>query len=142
MRQCLTIMGIVCLGLLSCENGCNKSEPPAVGVHFISPKEGDVVQNPIKIVMGLKGMKLRPAGEDVTDKTSGHHHILIDNVQGYISQGTVVPADDYHLHYGKAQTEATIKLLPGKHRISLQLADGAHLSYGKDLSDSIDIMVD
>ncbi len=108
-------------------------------VFFISPKDGDKVTSPVKVKMGLEGLKLRPAGEDVDDKKSGHHHILV-NLPA-IPAGQPIPADEQHIHFGKAQSEAEVKLPPGDHTLTLQLADGAHRSYGPELSATIKVHV-
>ena len=112
---------------------------PKGKVSFKSPKDGQEVTSPVKVVMDLSGMKLRPAGEDIEDNKTGHHHIIIDG--GAIPEGQVIPTDDKHLHYGKAQTEAEVKLVPGEHTLTLQLADGAHRSYGPGLSKTIKVKV-
>lgn len=138
--------------LVSLTSGCTKSctkgseekehaKAEEVSVFFVEPAPNAQVTSPVKVVFGLKGMKVRPALEDVNDKTSGHHHILIDHPQGYIEKGQVVTADDKHIHYGKGETEAVIELSPGVHTLSLQLADGAHISYGKDLAATITVTV-
>lgn len=108
-------------------------------VEFITPKDGEKVKSPFKVKMDVKGLKIRPAGEDVDDKKTGHHHILID-MDG-IPEGQAIPADDKHLHYGKGQTEAEVTLPPGEHKITLQFADGAHRSYGPKMSKTIKITV-
>ena len=114
------------------------AEPPQVS--FASPAEGATVKSPVKVVMGLTGFTLRPAGEDPNDKTTGHHHIVVDGAP--VPLGQVVPADATHIHFGKAQTEATLELSPGPHTLTLQLADGAHRSYGVALSATIKITVE
>lgn len=108
-------------------------------VSFLAPKDGATVKSPFKMKMGLEGMKIRPAGEDPLDKTTGHHHLIVDG--GPIPIGTIVPADATHIHYGKGQTEAEVELAPGKHTLTLQLADGIHASYGPALSTTITITV-
>jgi hypothetical protein len=112
---------------------------PEGKVYFKSPKDGAEVSSPVKVVMGLDKIKLRIAGENVDDHNTGHHHIIIDGKA--IAAGETVPADATHLHYGKAQTEAEIKLTPGPHTLTLQLADGAHRSYGPSLSQTIHLKV-
>jgi hypothetical protein len=112
---------------------------PEGKVYFKLPKDGAEVSSPVKIVMGLDKIKLRIAGENIDDHKSGHHHIIVDGKP--IAAGEVVPADPTHLHYGKAQTEAEIKLPPGPHTLTLQLADGAHRSYGPSLSQTIHINI-
>lgn len=111
----------------------------SVKVFFVSPKNGATVSSPVKVQFGLEGMKLRPAGEDALDKTSGHHHLIIDGAP--LAKGEVIPKDDKNLHFGKAQSEAEITLAPGKHKLTLQFADGAHLSYGPEQSATIEITV-
>lgn len=108
-------------------------------VSFLSPKDGAKVKSPLKVRFGLEGMKIRPAGEDTLDKTTGHHHLIIDGEAPGV--GDAVPADETHIHYGKGQTEAEITLSPGEHTLTMQLADGAHLSYGPRLSETIKVTV-
>jgi hypothetical protein len=109
---------------------------PASKVFFKNLKDGQTVPLKFKVEFGVEGMKLRPAGEDVNDKTSGHHHLIING--GPVKEGEVIPADETHLHFGKAQTEAEIDLKkPGWYTLTLQLADGAHRSYGEHYSTSI-----
>lgn len=112
---------------------------PAKKVFFISPKDGAVVSSPLKIKMGTKGVKVCEANIETKDKKCGHHHLLID--QAAIPAGQVVPKDDNHLHYGKKQKEAEVTLAPGKHTLTLQFADFAHLSYGEDYSATITVEV-
>ncbi len=44
--------------------------------YIIEPADGAVVSNPIKVVFGLSGLGVAPAGVE-RDKT-GHHHLIID----------------------------------------------------------------
>ncbi len=109
------------------------------GVSFKSPKDGAVVAQKFRVKFGVRGKKIRPALEDVNDKKSGHHHIIIDGA--FIPEGQVVPADERHLHFGKGQTQTELTLAPGEHTLTLQLADGAHLSYGEKYSKTIKVTV-
>lgn len=128
---------VVLLGLFLSANAFSAKEAPQV--FFVEPKDGAIVSSPVHVVFGLKGMKVLPAGKDLTDKTSGHHHLIVDGSP--VQEGQVVPADASHVHFGKGQTETDLKLTPGKHRLTLQFADGAHLSYGEALSASVEITV-
>lgn len=133
---------LLMLSTASCQKACQKkAETPEVGVFFESLKDNDEVNSPFEVRMGVKGMTVRPAMQDLQDKSSGHHHILIDHPQGFIEEGQVVPMDARHLHYGQAQTVATIELSPGTHTLSLQFADGAHLSYGQKMAKTITVRV-
>ncbi len=112
--------------------------PPAnAKVTFIEPHDGAVLTGETTVKFGVEGMTLVPAGQDVPDKSKGHHHLIIDD--GPTPSGDVVSADATHIHFGKAQTETKITLPPGKHTLTLQFADGAHASYGPALSATIHV---
>ncbi|MCG8322214.1 MAG: DUF4399 domain-containing protein [Cytophagales bacterium] len=106
-------------------------------VFFILPKNGDTVSSPVKITMGVRGMEVEPAGQ--INEGKGHHHLIING--SYIEKGKVVPADSTHIHYGKGQTEVELELAPGNHTITMQFADGVHVSYGESMSRTIEIVV-
>ena len=112
--------------------------PAGAKVYFKNLKDGEVVSSPLKVEFGVDGIALDTAG--TVKPASGHHHLLIDAGDS-LAAGTVVPKDSTHLHFGKAQTEATITLTPGKHTLALQYADGIHRSYGSQLSAVVTITV-
>jgi hypothetical protein len=58
-----------------------------------------------------------------------------------IPLGETIPKDSLHIHFGKAQTETEVTLAPGKHKLTLQFADGLHRSYGEKLAASITVNV-
>ena len=91
------------------------------------------------VKFGVEGMKLVPAGTDEPD--SGHHHLLIDTkIEDY---NAPIPADAQHIHYGKAQTEGTIELSPGKHTLQDVFADKNHIPHEPPVqSDVITITVE
>lgn len=115
---------------------------PAARVFFENLKDGQKIQAPLidgkiklPVHFGAKGVKIQPAGKQVDN--TGHHHLVIDGAA--IAVGTAVPADDRHIHYGKGQTKTEVLLTPGKHRLTMQLADGFHLSYGPKYSATVNI---
>jgi hypothetical protein len=112
--------------------------PAGAKVFFVSLKDGQTVKSPLKVEMGVSGIAIDSAGK--IRPNSGHHHLLIDAGDS-LAAGTVVPKDSTHLHFGNAQKETEIKLTPGKHKLTLQYADGIHRSYGGALSKSITITV-
>lgn len=124
---------------VGCSKSCNEKKEREV--YFISPESNVQAYSPIKVEFGVKGMTVRPALEDVNDKSSGHHHILVDHPKGYIEKGQAVPVDKRHIHYGQGQTSDTLILTPGVHTLSLQFADGAHISYGKEMSKTITVTI-
>jgi hypothetical protein len=109
----------------------------AQSVDFVEPKNGATVTSPFKVVFGVTGMTVKPAG-DMTANT-GHHHLIIN--ADSIPTNVVVPADATHIHYGKGQTETEVNLPPGKYKLTMQFANGGHQSYGPQLSKSIDVVV-
>ncbi len=106
-------------------------------VFFIEPTDGATIPAQAKVIMGAEGLRIEPAGE--VHEHAGHFHIIIDGP--FVPKGEIVPKDDRHLHFGKGQHETTLKLSPGKHTLTLQFADGHHVSYGKELSQSIQVLV-
>ena len=117
----------------------NANAPPAssAGVYFMEPVDGATVTSPFKVKFGLKGMEIKPAGAQV--EGSGHHHLLI-NLDS-VATGQIIPVDDVHIHFGKGQTETEVKLPPGTYKLTLQFADGFHLSYGREMSKSLKVTV-
>ena len=114
------------------------SIPQGAKVLFKNLKEGATITSPYKVQMGTEVMRVDTAGPVVAG--SGHHHLFID-AEDSLTAGTVVPKDSTHLHFGKGQTETEVKLSPGKHKLTLQFADGLHRSYGSKLSNTIMVNV-
>ena len=112
--------------------------PEGAKVYFKNLKEGATVTSPVKVEMGVDKMSLDTANGKIKP-ASGHHHLLIG--LDSIAAGTVVPKDSTHLHFGNAQSQAEVKLSPGKHKLTLQFADALHRSYGSKLTSSVTINV-
>lgn len=91
-------------------------------LYFISPKDGDVVSNPITVRFGLKNMGVAPAG--IQYENTGHHHLLINTALPSLDLPII--NDEKHRHYGLGQTETTLELPPGPHTLQLLLGDFAH----------------
>ncbi len=124
----------------SSEMGQNKlpAVPADASVSFKNLKDGQTVTSPFQVEMGVKNMKVEPSGE--VHKGFGHHHIIVDHGD-FVEKGKVIPADSTHIHFGDGQTETELDLTPGKHKLTLQFADGIHRSYGKQLAKSITVNV-
>jgi hypothetical protein len=171
MKKILAIPALLLMGLISCNSGTGSesssadstqtdtstmnadtshaamntttvdalpSVPADAKVFFKNLKDGQTVASPLKVEMGATNIAIDSAG--TIKPNSGHFHIIIDDGDSTAS-GEVVRKDSTHLHFGNAQKEATISLSPGKHRLSLQFADGIHRSYGSKLSDAITVNV-
>ena len=109
------------------------------GVSFLQPANKATVEKTFHVKFGLEGRKLCEANKESTDKTCGHHHLLIDGKA--VPAGEVIGADTQHVHFGKMQTETDVTLTPGKHTLTLQFADFAHKSYGEKWSQTIEVQV-
>jgi hypothetical protein len=100
--------------------------PKGAKVFIISPKNGETVTSPVTVKFGIKGMTLAPAG--TKKENSGHHHLLIDT-DPPADMSQPLPATDKIVHFGKAQTETTLTLPPGKHTLQLLLGDQNHIPH-------------
>ena len=121
MKLCSILSGCLLALALSAHAG-DTSAPAGANVYIVSPVHGEVVASPVKVVFGLSGMGVAPAGVDKAK--TGHHHLLIDT--GVPDMNRPIPADDNHRHFGGGQTEAVIELAPGNHTLQLLLADFTH----------------
>ncbi len=104
--------------------------PKGAQVFFLEPKDGATVNQDVTVKFGVKGIKLAPS-TDATPGT-GHHHLLID-VKELPPGNAPIPNDATLKHYGKAQTEDTIRLTPGDHTLQLDFADAAHMQFDPPL---------
>ncbi|MDQ6999316.1 MAG: DUF4399 domain-containing protein [Mariprofundus sp.] len=107
------------------------------GVSFETPKDGATLDHTFKVEMKVEGMKVHKAGNPV--EGTGHFHIIVDG--DCVKQGEVVAKDATHMHFGKGQKETELKLTSGPHSLTLQFADGHHISYGKDWCKTIHVTV-
>jgi hypothetical protein len=115
------------------------ASPAGAEVYIISPKNGAIVQNPVLVQFGLKGMGVAPAGTKYDN--TGHHHLLIDT-DPPADQSVPLPATEKIVHFGKGQTETTVNLSPGKHTLQLLFADLNHIPHSPPvLSKKITITV-
>ncbi len=117
--------------------GCATSGASSQSVSILEPANGATVGTTFKVRFGVKGLEVAPAGDIVAN--SGHHHLLI-NLDS-IPTGESIPFTEKHMHFGKGQTEAEVKLAPGTYKLTAQFANGAHQSYGKPLSQTITVTV-
>jgi len=113
--------------------------PEGAAVYFISPQDGDKVSGPVKVRFGLKNMGVAPAG--VERQHTGHHHLLI-NMDELPPLDQPLPATEQVVHFGGGQTETTLDLPPGKHRLQLLLGDHFHVPHNPPVvSETITIRV-
>ena len=87
-----------------------KVENTSSKVFFKNLNNGDTVQSPVTVEMGVRGMKIKPAGK--LEAGTGHHHIILDSQ--FVQYGEIIPMDKTHLHYGKGDTVASVPLEKGE----------------------------
>jgi hypothetical protein len=134
--QRIAIYPALAVVLLLAGCGTMKSAPEKA-VFFIEPRDGAIVSSPFKVVFGVKGMAVEPAGDIKAD--SGHHHLLINLAA--MPAGEAIPVDATHLHFGKAQTDAEVTLPPGQYKLTMQFANGAHVSFGPAMAATLNVTV-
>lgn len=103
--------------------------PEGAAVYIIEPEDGDSVSNPVRVVFGLRGFGVVPAG--IQREDAGHHHLLIDADPP--SMDAPIPSDDRHRHFGLGQTETELTLPAGEHRLQLLLGDHLHVPHDPPL---------
>ena len=126
--------------------GDTKSAPGA-RQYFVNLESGDVVSSPLKVMFGLSGMGVAPAGVEM--QNTGHHHLLINRPplgageDGEEEFENALIADENNLHFGKGQTETIIELPVGQHTLQLVLGDADHIPHDPPvMSEVITIIVD
>jgi len=133
MKTLLIAAAVAVFGLSGVAQAEQSPAASGAKVYFVNLKDGDAVSSPVKVVFGLSGMGVAPAG--VEKKHTGHHHLFInrppigkgDDGKDELAQN--IPADENHVHFGKGQTETTLDLKPGKHTLQLVLGDMNHIPH-------------
>jgi hypothetical protein len=97
------------------------------GVYFVNLHDGETVASPFRVVFGLYGMGIAPAGVDKPN--TGHHHLMVDTEMTQEEMGTTIPNDAQHIHYGAGLTEAVLALPPGQHTLQLMFGDKDHVPH-------------
>ena len=111
--------------------------PEGARVYIISPQDGDEVGTSFRVKFGLEGMGVAPAG--VEKENTGHHHLLIDSDP---PADLGIPMSKDVKHFGGGQTETTLTLEPGTHRLQLLLGDRNHVPHDPPvISEEITITV-
>jgi hypothetical protein len=109
----------------------------AASVNFTHPHDGAGVSSPVTMSFAVEGMEVRPAGDMTPD--TGHFCLLLD--YGPVPQGEVVPAIDRVWHFSEGQSSVSLPLPPGRHGLTLQFDNGAHVSYGPQMSKTINVQI-
>ena len=103
-----------------------RASPAGAAAYIIEPANGAAVSSPVRIVFGLRGAGVAPAG--VEREGAGHHHLLVD-AELPANLGLPLPNNDNYRHFGGGQTETSIELPPGQHTLQLVLGDELHIPH-------------
>lgn len=95
-----------------------------VELYIVTPADNATVTSPVKVVFGLSGMGVAPAG--VERANTGHHHLLIDHDE--LPEAGKPMGGDVR-HFGGGQTEVELTLEPGEHTLQLILGDHFHVPH-------------
>lgn len=108
--------------------------PAGASAYIVEPADGAQVTSPVRVVFGLKGFGVAPAGVERTD--AGHHHLLVD--AGLPENlGLPIPNDEQHRHFGGGQTEVELTLAPGRHTLQLLLGDHLHVPHDPPIASAV-----
>lgn len=99
--------------------------PQGARAYIVSPQDGATVSSPVRVVFGLEGMGVAPAG--IEKEKTGHHHLIID--ADLPAANEPVPSDENHRHFGGGQTEVVLELAPGPHTLQLVMGDHNHVPH-------------
>ena len=106
--------------------------PKGAKVEILMPRNGKTVRGPVRVVFGLKGMGVCPAGlvlpNGKPQENTGHHHLLV-NAEKMPPMNLPLAASKTLIHFGGGQTETTLDLPPGEHTLQLVFADFAHIPH-------------
>jgi len=133
MNKIAAICAFLILASVSPLSAGETASAPGAVQYFVNLKDGDEVTSPVKVIFGLSGMGVAPAGVDIAN--TGHHHILIDRAplgegeDGKDELDGNIISDENNIHFGKGQTEAILELEPGIHTIQLVLGDKDHIPH-------------
>ncbi|MYB34585.1 MAG: DUF4399 domain-containing protein [Gammaproteobacteria bacterium] len=121
------------LGVVLAQGIEGKPSMPGAKVYFVNLADGDTVTSPFKVIFGLSGMGIAPAGID--KEGTGHHHLLVDRPpvgEGEMGDGELnqpILADENNRHFGAGQTETVLGLPSGTHTLQLVLGDYIHVPH-------------
>src|SRR5688572_30207169 len=111
-----------------------KPAPAGAMAYIIEPADAARVTSPVRVVFGLKGFGVAPAGVDRND--AGHHHLLVDAPLP-TDLGLPIANDEQHRHFGGGQTEVELTLAPGRHTLQMLLGDHLHIPHDPPIASSV-----
>ena len=145
MRTWVTILAIGAVGLAAaaCSGVEVGGDDMGPSLMFDTLKDGDEVTSPVNICLSAVDIAIEPKG--AVKPGSGHHHIVVDaseeELATFEQAGSVIPADDTHIHMGDGAACKDIELPAGEHTLTAIVADGAHMTLSPSLMTSVEVEV-
>jgi hypothetical protein len=93
-------------------------------VRFVAPASGATIAGPVEVEFAATNLTVEPAGD--VHAGAGHLHVIAD--RGCVTEGTPIPKDAQHVHFGGGQLQGTVYLAAGTHVLCLQVGDGTHVA--------------
>lgn len=141
MKRTILIAALAAMAGLSTAQAGETPSMEGAKVYFGNLKDGDTVKGPVKVIFGVTGMGVAPAGTEA--EGTGHHHLLVNRApflegeDGKEEAELNIPADENHKHYGKGQTETVLDLKPGTHTLQMVFGDMNHIPHNPPLYTSV-----
>lgn len=100
--------------------------PSGPRVFFVQPQSGATVKSPVMLEFGIADYQLAavPAAAMEARPGTGHHHVGVDT--DCLPAGAEIQMASPWVHFGKANTTIDMQLLPGPHKLTLQLGNDLH----------------
>ncbi|MEO7703270.1 MAG: DUF4399 domain-containing protein [Thermoflexales bacterium] len=126
-------------------SACAAAAPANASMAIVSPANGAKVKGPkVTVIVDAKGFKLVPANQAPV-AGEGHIHFFVDAPASTVPVGQVVPLDraSVYIHAGKDPFNSReLELTPGRHTITVVMADAAHIVVAQPQPVSISIDVE
>ena len=137
----LGILATLAMTLAAC------AQNPGAGstMSIVSPAAGAKVKGPkVTVMVDVTGFTLVPANQAPV-AGEGHVHFFVDTPASTVPVGKVVPLDqaNVYVHAGTEPfTSRELELSPGRHTITVVMADAAHIVVGQPQPASVTIDVE
>ncbi len=126
-------------------SACAAAAPANASMTIVAPANGAKVKGPkVKVDIDVKGFKLVLANKAPV-AGEGHIHFFVDTPASTVPVGKVVPLDqaNVYVHAGKEPFNSReLELTPGRHTITIVMADAAHIVVAQPQPVSISIDVE
>jgi len=132
-------MMVLFIVLVAALVGASLAFAGAKSVTIAKPNNNEAVGSPVEVCMTVMGVTVEPAKKGV-NPDRGHHHLLIDTALPH-DLSRPIGKDAQHVHMGDGSTCKKLKLSAGKHTIRALFANGQHVPYSPEISDTITITV-